>query len=236
VTVALHRKWNTFDLINRFIALTEFTAQKLLESGLTTRDKISILGNFLSNPLPMPGSFEKREPYVVYLGRLSPEKGITILLEAMAGLSDLKLKMMGDGPQAEALRATARGRGLHHVEFLGHTVGDEKWNLLRRAMAVILPSVCYENFPIVVLESLAVGTPVVASKLGSLPHVIEDGKSGLLFSPGDSQDLQQKLAWLGAHPQEALAMGRYGRQIVETEYNAETHYKRLMKIYDEVRY
>jgi glycosyltransferase involved in cell wall biosynthesis len=82
---------------------------------------------------------------------------------------------------------------------------------------------------------LAAGTPVVTSDPGSLPSVVEDGKSGLLFRPGDSQDLQQKLAWLAAHSEEALAMGRYGRQVVETQYSAEAHYRRLMAVYAEVK-
>jgi len=233
-TIGLHRRWGTFEMIDRFIALTEFTVEKLLESGLTMQDKISVLGNFLPNPLPMPGSLEKREPYVVYLGRLSPEKGVGILLEAMVALPDLGLKIVGNGPQAAALQATAHRRGLHKVEFLGRVVGEEKWNLLQQAMAVVVPSVWYESFSFVVLESLAVGTPVVASKLGSLLHRVKDGKSGLLFRSGDSQDLRQKLAWLVAHPEGALAMGRYGRQVVETEYSAEAHCKRLMKIYAEV--
>jgi glycosyltransferase involved in cell wall biosynthesis len=235
LTIGLHRRAGIFNLIDRFVVMTEFIAQKLIESGLTTRDKISVLGNFLPDPLPSPGSFEKREPYVVYLGRLSPEKGVEILLDAVTGLPDLRVKIAGDGPQIGALQAIARQRGLQQVEFLGRVVGEEKWGLLRHATAVVLPSVWYEAFPFVVLESLAAGTPVVASNLGSLPYVVEDGKSGLLFQAGDSQDLRAKLTWLIRHPSEALQMGRYGRQIVEKKYSAGIHYDRLMEIYAGVK-
>ena len=235
LTIGLHRRAGTLNLIDRFIALTEFTAQKLVESGLTTQDKISVLGNFLPNPLPSPGSFETREPYVVYLGRLSPEKGVEVLLDAVTGLPDLRVRIAGDGPQFGVLRAIARQRGLQQVEFLGRVVGEEKWELLRHATAVAVPSVWYEIFPFAVLESLAAGTPVVASNLGSLPYVVEDGKSGLLFRAGDSQDLREKLAWLVQHPAEALQMGRYGRQVVEKKYSAEAHYDKLMEIYAEVK-
>jgi glycosyltransferase involved in cell wall biosynthesis len=82
---------------------------------------------------------------------------------------------------------------------------------------------------------MGVGTPVLASDLGSLPYVVEDGKSGLLFRAGDSQDLREKLAWLVQHPAEALLMGRYGRQIVEKKYSAGIHYNRLMEIYAGVK-
>jgi glycosyltransferase involved in cell wall biosynthesis len=231
LTVGLHRRAGTFNLIDQFIALTEFTAQKLVESRLTTQDKISVLGNFLPDPLPAPGSFDKREPYVVYLGRLSPEKGVEILLDAVTGLPDLRVKIAGDGPQTGVLQTIARQQGLQQVEFLGRVAGEEKWGLLRHATAVVVPSVWYEAFPFVVLESLAAGTPVVASNLGSLPYVVEDGKSGLLFRAGDSQDLREKLAWLVQHPSEALQMGRYGRQVVEKRFSASAHYEELMQIY-----
>lgn len=234
LSIGLHRRWGTFGMIDCFIALTEFAAGKLLESGLTTQDKIFVLGNFLHDPLPETGSFEKREPYVVYLGRLSPEKGVQILLEAVDGLPNLKVKVAGDGPQAAALWEMTRKRGLHHVELLGQVTGEAKWQLLRGARAAIIPSISYENFPFAVLESLVVGTPVVASNLGSLPYIVQDGQNGLLFRPGDAQDLQEKLAWLVAHPEEALDMGCCARQMVEEEWKGDAHYGRLMGIYSEV--
>jgi len=170
---------------------------------------------------------------VLYLGRLSPEKGVEVLLDAVTGLPDLKVKIAGDGPRFGALQAIARQRGLQQVEFLGRVAGDEKWELLRNATAVVIPSVWYETFSFAALESMGVGTPVLASDLGSLPYVVEDGKSGLLFRAGDSQDLREKLAWLVQHPSEALQMGCYGRQSVEARYSASAHYEDLMRIYQE---
>jgi glycosyltransferase involved in cell wall biosynthesis len=233
--IGLHRRWGTFAAIDRFIALTEFVAQKLAEGNLTTPDKISVLGNFLPDPLPAPGSAERREPYVVYLGRLSFEKGVQVLIETMARLPDLNLKILGGGPIAGSLQKLTRDSGSSNIEFLGHVAGEEKWQLVRNAMAVLIPSVCYETFSLAALESMAVATPVFASNVGGIPYVVEDRQSGLLFRPGDRHDLQQKLAWLVNHPREAAAMGRTGRKIVESRYSAESHYRRLMAIYDEVK-
>ncbi|GIW61070.1 MAG: glycosyl transferase [Patescibacteria group bacterium] len=233
LTISLHRRWGTFKMIDRFIALTEFTAQKLVESGLTTADKITVLGNFLPDPLPAPGSFEHREPYIVYLGRLSPEKGVHVLLDALADFPEVTLKIVGDGPQKEALQQTVQKRGLR-ADFLGYLAGEKKLEILRQATAVIVPSVWYETFSVAALESMATGTPVVASDIGALPFVVEDGKSGVLFRAGDSQDLQRKLAWLLAHPQKALAMGYYARRVVEQRYSASAHYNALMEIYNSV--
>ncbi len=220
-------------MIDRFIVLTEFTAQKLVESGLTTADKITVLGNFLPDPLPAPGSFEYREPYIVYLGRLSPEKGVHVLLDALADVPEVTLKIVGDGPQKETLQTKVQKQGLQ-ADFLGHVTGEKKSELLRRAMVAVVPSVCYETFSLAAIESMASGTPVVASDVGSLPFVVEDGKSGLLFRSGDSQDLRQKLAWLLAHPQQALTMGVYARIVVEQRYSASAHYTTLMEIYNSV--
>lgn len=231
LTITTHRRWGTFEAIDRFIALTEFAAQKLAEGKFTTREKISVLGNFLPDPLPAPNLVEKREPYVVYLGRLSVEKGVQVLIEALARLPDLNLKILGIGPLAASLQSLVRESESNNIEFLGHVDGEAKWRVIRNAIAVVIPSVCYENLPFVALESMATATPVVVSNLGSLPYVIDDRQSGLLFKPGDSHDLQQKLAWLVDHPQEAAALGRYGRQIVESRYSAEAHYRQLMAIY-----
>ncbi|ACL25366.1 glycosyltransferase family 4 protein [Chloroflexus aggregans] len=233
VTIGLHRRWGTFEMIDRFIVLTPFVGQKLIEAGFTSANKINVLGNFLPDPLPAPGSFEHREPYVVYLGRLSPEKGVNVLLDALVDLSEIKLKIAGDGPQKEALQTKVQKQGLQ-VDFLGHVTGEKKSELLRRAMVAVVPSVCYETFSLAAIESMASGTPVVASDAGSLPFVVEGGKSGVLFRAGDSQDLQRKLAWLLAHPQKALAMGYYARRVVEQRYSASAHYNALMEIYNSV--
>lgn len=235
LTIGLHRRWGTFELVDRFIALTEFSAQKLVESGFTTWDKVTVLGNFLPDPLPEPGVHGKREAYVVCVGRLSPEKGVDTLIRAMADAPRLRLRILGDGSEMHRLQALARREGLEREEFLGYVAGSRKWELMRRAVAMVVPSICYENFPLAILESFAVGTPVVASNLGSLPHIVGDEESGLLFESGDSRDLARKLSWLAAHPNEAAAMGRCGREIVETRYSARVHYERLMKIYAEVR-
>ncbi|MEM4406462.1 MAG: glycosyltransferase family 4 protein [Candidatus Methanomethylicaceae archaeon] len=234
LVIGLHRRLGTFDLIDHFLPVSEFVAHKLVESRFTTAKKVTVLGNFLPDPLPAPGSFERREPYVVYLGRLSPEKGVSMLLDTMVNLPEVTLKIAGDGPQAETLKARAQKEGLC-VEFLGYVAGERKWDLIRNAMVSVVPSVWYEAFPFSVLEAMAVGTAVVASNLGGLPSVVEDGKSGLLFRVGDSRDLREKLAWLVAHPEDALMMGRYGREKVEIKYIAKVHYQQLITLYERVR-
>lgn len=233
-SIGLHRRLGTFQLIDRFIALTGFTANKMIESGLTTRDKISVLGNFLSDAIHEAGPLQNKSPYIVYMGRLSPEKGVDILIRAMSGTTGLELKIAGDGPQANQLKDLARKLGPSNVTFLGEVSGPPKWSLIQGAIASIVPSLVYENFPLTILESMAVGTPVVASGIGGLPYIIKDAYTGLLFQPGNPDDLREKLHWITAHPNEILILGRNGKRHFEENYNTEVHYNGLMNIYNEV--
>jgi glycosyltransferase involved in cell wall biosynthesis len=231
LTIALHRQCGTFGAIARFIALTGFMAGKLSESGFAPADKISILGNFLPDPLPQIEEHTANPPYLLFLGRLSPEKGLKTLLDSMVGLSGIGLKVAGDGPQAEELMAFARDTGLGCVEFLGHISGYTKWKLLKGALATVVPSVCYEAFGLSAIESLAAGTPVVASRLGGLASIIQHGQNGLLFEAGNGEDLRNKLIWLLEHPEETLTMGRHGRADTRLLYSASRHYEELKNIY-----
>jgi glycosyltransferase involved in cell wall biosynthesis len=234
MTISRHRRWGTFAKIDRFIAPTSFAAEKLIESGVAEASKISVLGNFMPDPLPDDGPPDFGEPYIVYLGRLSHEKGVLTLLHAMQNFSGLRLKVAGVGPLATQIHAYLKEHGLHHVEMLGFVAGEEKYRLLRGALGCVVPSECYEGFPIVVNESTAVGTPLIAARLGSLATVVSEGQTGLLFNPGDSADLREKLECLVRSPALAVRMGQRARQWLESGYTAEAHYQALLQIYQQV--
>jgi glycosyltransferase involved in cell wall biosynthesis len=109
--------------------------------------------------------------------------------------------------------------------------GAEKWDLLRTATVLVVPSLCYETFSLAMLEGMAAGCAIVASRLGSLAALIEDGKTGLLFQPGDAADLAAKLRGLLNDKAKALALGRAARASVETQATAALHGERLLAIY-----
>lgn len=233
-SIGLHRQIGTFNLIDRFIALNRFAANRLVESGLTTQDRIRVIGNFIPDPLPQSRRQDNHSQYVVYLGRLAPEKGVDTLIRAMARTPQITLRILGSGPLETKLRNLVQELGLRNVEFLGYIDGEEKWHQLRGALAIVLPSVWYEQFPVSVLESLAVGTPVLASRIGSLPTLVDDTRNGLLFTPGDAIDLSTKLIWIADHPEIAAVMGQHARSVVESNYTASIHYQQLMHAYEEV--
>jgi glycosyltransferase involved in cell wall biosynthesis len=231
-SIGLNRLAGMLRKTSAFICLTEFARLKLLEAGLP-EDKLFIKPHFIdaARVTPCPGGGN----YVVYLGRLSSEKGLWTLLRAFEALKDPLLKILGTGPLEAALKGYVRERGITNIEFVGFKTGPEKWELLKGSLLAVVPSECYETFGMVVLEAYAAGKPVVASDIGGLSYIVRNGKSGMLFQPGSVADLTEKVRYLIERPAEIEAMGRYGRQLVETEYGPDRAYMTLMGIFDKVR-
>jgi len=164
----------------------------------------------------------------VFVGRLSAEKGIEVLLQARQshGLDGVDVIGHGDAFQAEVARSFG-------PQYLGFRSLDFVVRRLQSASFLVLPSICYENFPRTIVEAFACGVPVVASRMGAMAELVQDGRTGLLFDPGNAQDLAQKVAWAHAHPDEMLTMGREARQVYLARYRADTNHELLMSIYDE---
>ncbi len=234
-TIALHRRLGTFSHIDRFITLNDFTRKIIIESGLTNANNVTVLGNFLAEPLSEPGSPTTRQPFLLFLGRILVEKGLDTLIEAMTELPHLGLKILGTGEDKLQLEQRTKELGLENrVEFLGWVEGEKKWHLLREAMATIIPSVSYEQFPTVALESLSVATPVISSDLAGISDLVQHEKTGLLFKAGDSASLAKQLCNLAESPRLAREMGQNGRQHVLSHYVGSVHYEKLIEIYDQV--
>jgi glycosyltransferase involved in cell wall biosynthesis len=232
--LGLHRRIGTFRAISHYIVPTRFTGDKLVASGLAGWDRISILGNtFVGNP-PQAAALEERADYVVFLGRLSAEKGVWTLLEGIAELPRLRLKILGDGPLAGAVRDLVAARGLDNVELLGLLSGRQKWEVLRSAIATVVPSLCYETFSLAALESQAAGTAVIASDSGSLEWVVRNGETGVLFPNGDATALRARLTWFANNRAAAHEMGLRAREVVERDYSPGVHLRHLVDIYSGV--
>jgi len=183
-----HRVLGTWrKLIDVYIALTEFGRRKLIEGGLPA-DKIAVKSNFA---YPDPGPGAGTGGYAVFVGRLSAEKGVATLLEAWRHLGGtLPLRLVGDGPLAGAVREAAAKDD--SIQWLGNVPLEAVYTLVGEATFLALPSQCYENFPRVVIEAFAKGTPVIASKLGGMAEIVDDGRTGLHFKPGDAADLARR--------------------------------------------
>jgi glycosyltransferase involved in cell wall biosynthesis len=182
-SIGWHRAFGTFDLPALYLAVSEFVRSKYVEAGWPA-SKIRVKSNFAWEMARRDGPGE----YFLYLGRLSREKGIAFLLEAVRELG-AKLLVVGDGPDRSRLSAGAPAG----VEFRDAVPHEDVPGLIKHARAVVLPSICYEGQPRVVLEAFAAGVPVIATGLGGLQEVVEDGESGLLVGAGDVGSLRNAL-------------------------------------------
>ena len=222
--LTLHRGLGTYrHKVARYIALNEFCRNKFIEGGLPA-ERVVVKPNFVDftapEPLPRAG--------LLFVGRLSVEKGVSTLAEAMKLLPNASLRVAGDGPEAGLLD------GVAGVSRLGSLSGEAVRQEMSRAVALVVPSIWYENFPRTMVEAFACGLPVIASRIGALADIVRDGETGLLFEPGDPRDLADKLRWALAHPEQMAAMGRNARTQYEAMFSAAANYRRLLEIYEGV--
>ena len=170
---------------------------------------------------------------LVYWGRLSYEKGVDTLVEAVKGLQ-VELELIGEGPMRAKIEKKIEQDSITNVKLLGYLDREVLWNRVRECKIAVIPSECYENNPISVLEAFALGIPVVGSRIGGIPELVKDNETGLLFEPGNSGDLRHKLKYLISHSSKVKEMGKKAQILIKNEYNPEFHYERLIEIYNRV--
>jgi glycosyltransferase involved in cell wall biosynthesis len=217
------------DAVSAYIALTDFAREKFVRGGFPL-EKIFVKPNYLEVD---PGLGEGKGNYAFFVGRLTPEKGISTMLEAWRSIGpDLPLQIAGDGPMApEVEKAVAEN---DRITWLNWLPRNEILARMKDASVLILPSTWYEGFPMIMAEAFAVGLPVIASNLGSMPSIVEHKRTGLLFEPGNAASLIEAVRWWQANPAEAAAMRSPARREYEAKYTADRNYDLLMGIYDTV--
>jgi glycosyltransferase involved in cell wall biosynthesis len=225
--LAIHRALGTWrKTVNTFIALTEFAREKFISAGIPA-DRIAVKPNFVVDDA---GAGSGDRGYALFVGRLSPEKGIETLLRAWRMIpAKRRLRIIGDGPMAPMIREAAEQ--IHGIEWLGARGHSEVLQQLREAAVLILPSACYEGFPMVAAEAFSAGVPIVASKHGSLAEIVTHGGTGRLFTPGDGCALAQQIEWTYSHPADVAAMRAEARREYEMKYTPDRNYSMLMGIY-----
>jgi glycosyltransferase involved in cell wall biosynthesis len=222
-----HRARGTLtETVDAFAAGSPFTASKLREAGLPG-DRIFVKPNFLA---PDPGTGSGNGGYAVYLGRLSPEKGISTLLEAWDHLDDrVPLRIAGTGPLRHEVERFASTRP--HVDYLGFASDEDLDKTIKNAALLVLPSVNYEGFPKTIVEALSRGTPVIASRLGAMQDAISPGVTGEHFVAGDPGDLAAVVAKLTDDPATLQSMRTAARSAYLDRYTPERNYAIMMEIY-----
>jgi glycosyltransferase involved in cell wall biosynthesis len=225
--LGVHRSIGTYaNQVDAYVALTEFARTKFLTAGFNW-EQIHVKPNFLD---PDPGAGLGDGGFALFVGRLSEEKGIRPLLEAWKRVGKaLPLKICGDGPLgAEVLEATASG---HSIEWLGRRPLEEVIDLMGRASVLVFPSLWYEGFPRTIVESLARGTPVVASNLGSMKELIQPGRTGARFKAGDAEDMAKTVLDLCGDGPKLRDMRLSAREEFLNKYDAGRNHRMMLDIY-----
>jgi len=224
--VNYHRKRKTWQIkVDRFIALTEFAKRKFVEAGFP-EGKIVVKPNFYFEAGKSLKEKGERKNTALFVGRLSQEKGVGTLLSAWLGL-DVPLRIAGDGPLLESVKTINTA----YVSLLGQLTPDQVSEEMSRSAFLVMPSECYEGFPMVLAEAFAHELPVVASRLGGMAEIVEDGVTGLHFEAGNAHDLVEKVRWMQEHPIACRQMGEKARRAYETKYTPGKNYEMLLEIY-----
>lgn len=221
-------KWNK-DVIqsftNTFITPSHFLRENMILGGYEST-KLFQLYNFVESVKFDTNIKSERKPEIIYLGRLSKEKGISTLCEAVINLKDVKLNVFGDGPLKNEL--INKYRGFQNISFLGYQTWDIIKNKLGSASFLVLPSECYENNPLTIIESFALGTPVLGANIGGIPELIEIDVNGMVFESRNVDNLQFMIRrMLHKEDWDYQVISRNASQ----KFSADRYYHELMKIY-----
>lgn len=218
------RRLGNYEKVDRYIAPSRFMAESIAHR--IPAERVALL----YNGVDLPQACDADEGYILYLGRLSREKGIETLLQAhAASRSHWPLKVVGTGPLHDDMV-----RRFPQAQFVGHLSGEALWQAVANAAVVVVPSEWYENCPMSVLEAMAYGRPVVGSRMGGIPELVADGETGLLFDAGDAESLASALSRLMDDPGLRRAMGKQARARAEEHFSLDAHNRGLLGIYESV--
>lgn len=217
--------------VDRYIAVSQFYRDKMIEFGFSPKQVVCIPNYIDASKFERPYG---DKGYALFFGRLSYEKGVDHLLDAIALTPDVPLYIAGTGPSEEHLKQIVDERDLSHVKFLGFVSGDELLDLIAKASFTVVPSIWYENCPMSVLESLALQTPVIGAEIGGIPELVIHEKDGYIYPAEDAQALadtmKKMMADIGCRQQ----MGEAGRKKIIEQFNETTHYQKLIDLYKEI--
>lgn len=207
-----------------YACLTQFQKNRLIMEGFPA-ERIRVIPNMIPT---VPTEISEGK-YIGFAGRLNHEKGIKTLIECAKQTPEIPYKAAGSGSNLSELAAEVPA----NFQFLGQLRPEQMKDFYRNCRFLVLPSEWFEGLPMVLLEAMAHGKPLIASQLGGIPEIVEEGKTGLLFEPGKSKKLAEKIKALWENPDACRSMGQAGRQKARKEYSYQRHYERLSQVYEE---
>ncbi len=228
--IAFNRVTGNFaNNVDRYIALTQFGKTRFMAGGLP-QDKISVKPNFVND---VGDASANIGDYMLYVGRLTQEKGVVTLIEACKQTKHIPLKILGDGELRGQLESVCIQHDLN-VEFLGYQNKDTVISMLKNSRFLVLPSECYEGFPVTIAEAYACGKPVLGSKIGSLNEIIEENITGRKFTFGSPEALAECMKSMWSDTATLQIMSKNSRTAFDEKYNPEINLHMLAGIYKDV--
>ena len=215
--------------VDRFLVPSQFMKDMHARWGFPV-EKMQVLPLLVKSNIKYQISNITGNDFVLFVGALSTEKGVLVLLEAARRLPGISFKMVGGGSDEARLRRDAP----RNVSLLGTVPPEQVQDLMRASTLVVVPSLWYENFPLVVAEAMAAGRTVIASRIGGIPEMVREGETGLLVTPGNPERLAHTIKRIMDHPDLQARMGERGREIAQAAYGPEAHYDRIMRVYQTV--
>ena len=217
---------NYYSMVDLFISPSKFLSEKVLSMGFKPKHIIT-LPHFADTEGVVPTYCWKKKE-ILYFGRLSREKGIRTLIQAVKGV-DVVLKIIGNGPLRDELCEFVAREKIPNVLFIPHMPHNELLRQIHDCMFTVTPSEWYENCPNTVIESFICGKPVVGAQIGGIPEMVINNETGLTFESGNADDLREKIVQLISNPEKIVSLGKNARYFVETQLNAERYYNRFME-------
>lgn len=218
-----------YEIIDRFISPSGFLISK--HDWRIPAEKFRYIPNALD--LRNYNLAENNLGYILFAGRLSKEKGLATLMEAIRD-TGWPVVLAGEGPMGSFVKERIGKPGWKNVSLAGHLEGERLANLYRGAKLVLFPSEWYENAPMSILESYAYGKPVIGARLGGVAELIQDEVTGLLFEPTNVNDLRDKIKYIMDQPARGVEMGLRGRRWIEEKFDMRQHVHALEMLYEEI--
>jgi len=231
IEMYIHYMLRYYQEVDRYIAVSNFYRKKMIEFGFSPEKIVHIPNSVDASRFPV---MTYDGGYGIFFGRLSVEKGVITLLRALAKRPEISFVIVGTGPMENELKCQAASLGLKNITFTGFKSGSDLYRLIAEASFSVIPSEWYENCPMSVLESFAMGRAVIGASIGGIPELIEDEVDGLIFESGNADALAERMWQLWTNPVRRREMGMAGRMKIQTEYTPRLNYEQTVAVYEEL--
>jgi glycosyltransferase involved in cell wall biosynthesis len=220
--------------IDHYICPSEIIANLAICSGIK-EEKISVISNFCEENILKSYTNENHQKYLLCIARFTRNKGVDVLIQAMKLVSpEIKLHIVGSGPEEERLKALVSKLELKNIEFTGHLESDKLIKQYQNALAVVVPSITMESFGLTVVEAFAAGKPVIATNIGALPELVKDNVTGLCVAPSSPEQLANAISELSENPKKAHRMGLNAREAAQKYYSPQIYGQKILELFEQL--